>query len=84
MHTPEQIARFSQLPLSVESELGRCSMSVREVLSLAPGSLVKLTRPIGGKVDLFVGGAPFGAGEMLRIGGTIAVKITGFVNQNPD
>ena len=84
MATPEQIARFSQLPLAVESELGRTSMSVREILSLAPGSLIKLTRPIGGKVDLSVGGAPFGSGEMLRIGGIIAVKITGFANQTPD
>ncbi len=40
-------SRFAKLSLPVESELGRCSMSVREVLSLAPGSLIRLPAPWG-------------------------------------
>jgi flagellar motor switch protein FliN/FliY len=53
-------------------------MSVREILSLAPGSVVKLSRPLASKVDLFVGGSPFGSGELVRVGDSIAVRITNF------
>lgn len=74
----EQLSRFEQVPLEVESELGRCSMPLREILSLAPGSLIKLSNPVGSKVELHVGGAPFGFGEMTRLGSSIGVRITGF------
>jgi len=53
-------------------------MSVREILSLAPGSVIKLTRPVASKVDLYVGGAPFGSGELVRVRDSIAVRITSF------
>jgi len=76
--SPEQLARYAQLPVSVESELGQCSMSVREILSLAPGSVIKLSRPVAAKVDLFVGGAPFGSGELVRVRDSLGVRITNF------
>jgi flagellar motor switch protein FliN/FliY len=76
--SPEQLARYAQLPVSVESELGQCIMSVREILSLAPGSVIKLSRPVASKVDLLVGGAPFGSGELVRVRDSIAIRLTNF------
>lgn len=76
--TVEQVSRFAQLLLPVESELGRCNMSVREVLSLAPGSVIRLSRPVGAKVDLFVGGAPFGAGDLVQAGNGMAIRLSTF------
>jgi flagellar motor switch protein FliN/FliY len=73
--TAENLARFATLSLSVESELGRCTMSVREILALAPGSLVKLSRPVGSPVDLYVGGARFSSGEIVKTGDSLAVRI---------
>jgi flagellar motor switch/type III secretory pathway protein FliN len=78
LSTPEQIARYAKLPLNVEVELGRCAMPMHKILSLTPGSLIKLSSPVGSKVDLLVGGVPFGSGEMARIGGALMVRITGF------
>jgi flagellar motor switch protein FliN/FliY len=80
----EQIAHYALLPLSVESELGRRNMSVREILSLAPGSLIKLPRPVGSTVELFVGGARFGSGEVIRSGRSAAVRITAFETKKRD
>ncbi len=62
----------------MEAELGRCAMSVREILSLSPGSLLVLPNAVGSKVTLFVGGAPFCSGDVMRLGGAAAVRITGF------
>lgn len=73
----EQIAHYSLLPLPIEAELGRRNISVREILSLAPGSVIKLQNPVGSTVDLYVGGAPFGFGEVIRSGGGSVIRITG-------
>jgi len=77
----ERIARFELVPLNVETELGRCSMPVREILSLAPGSVIKLSSPVGSKVDVLVGGAPFGFGDLTRLGNSIGVRLTGFAKK---
>lgn len=78
MITEEQMTRYAQLTLPLEAELGRREMAVREILSLAPGSLLTLDRPVGSKVNLFVGGAPFCSGDMMRPGSAVALRITGF------
>lgn len=78
MTKEELSARCTQLILPVEAELGRCAMSVREILSLSPGSIVALPNAVGSKVTLFAGGAPFCSGDLMRLGGGAAVRITGF------
>lgn len=74
----EQVSKFARLTLPVESELGRCTMPVHEILSLAPGSVIKLSRPLGSKIDLFIGGALFGAGDLVQSGNSLAVRLTSF------
>jgi len=76
--TEEKMWRYAELSFPVEAELGRCEKSVREILSLSPGSLLTLPQPVGSKLNLHVGGAPFCSGDMLRIGGGVAVRISGF------
>ena len=77
----EQIRRYSDLPLSVESELGECTMPVREILSLAPGSVIKLSSPDGSRVSVYVGGSKFGSGEMMKIGAVTAIRMTAFAGK---
>lgn len=80
----ERAARYSKLTLELEPELGRCRMSVRDVLSLAPGSLIRLSRPVGSRLDVFVAGAPFASGELVALGSSYAVRIADFHNPNKD
>ena len=72
------MARYAQLSFPLEAEVGRCEMSVGEILSLAPGSVFTLDQPVGSKLTLFVGGAPFCSGDMMRPGTAVALRITGF------
>ena len=72
------MSRYAQLSFPIEAELGRCEKSVREILSLSPGSVLTLPKPVGSKMNLYVGSAPFCAGDMMRLGGAVAVRITGF------
>jgi len=74
----EQLARYAQIALPVEAELGRCTMSVREILALSPGGLLRLEPVTGSRVRLYVGGAPFCSGDVMRRGVSAAVRITEF------
>ena len=78
MTLQEQIARYGKLPLALQPELGQCSLTVGEILALAPGSLIKLSRPLGEKIDLNVAGVRFGSGELVRMGGVLSVRVSGF------
>jgi flagellar motor switch/type III secretory pathway protein FliN len=74
----EQIAHYGKLPLPLQPELGRCSLTVEEILALAPGSLIKLSRLLGEKIDINVAGVRFGSGELVRMGGVLSVRVAGF------
>jgi len=78
MISREQIQRYGELPLVVESEIGRCMLPVREVLALAPGSVIKLPVAVGAPVQLIAGGAPLASGEVVRSGGATAVRVLHF------
>jgi len=78
MIAAEQMNRYAELPLTVESEIGRVMLPMREVLALAPGSVIRLPVRFGSHVRLLVGGAPFAAGEVVRVGKTPAIKLMSF------
>ena len=78
----EQMAHYGKLPLSFQPELGQCTLTVGEIVALAPGSLIKLSRPLGEKIDLHVAGVRFGSGELVRMGGVLSVRVAGFHTAN--
>ena len=78
MNFNEQIEHYGKLPLSFQPELGQCTLTVGEIVALGPGSLIKLSRPLGEKIDVNVAGVRFGSGELVRVGGVLSVRMTGF------
>ena len=84
MNLQEKIAHYGKLPLPLQPELGQCSLTVGEILALAPGSVIKLSRPLGERIDINVAGARFGSGELIRMGGVLSVRIAGFHTVSAD
>lgn len=82
MTTADQMNRYAELPLTVESEIGKVMLPMRDVLALAPGSVIRLPVRFGSHVRLLVGGAPFAAGEVVRIGKTPAVRLMSFARSS--
>ena len=78
MTLQEQLSHYGKLPLPLEPELGRCSLTVGDILALAPGSLIKLSRPLGEKIDINVAGVRFGSAELVKMGGVLSVRLSGF------
>lgn len=65
-----------ELPVEVVCELGRVTMSGRELLELRPGAVIPAGRPLAGPVDLTVGGRVVARGELVDVEGEIGVRIT--------
>ena len=72
----EQALHLASVPLDIEVELARRALTVRQILELGPGSLIKLPRAAGENIDILVGGARLGSGEIVVIEDTVGVRIT--------
>ncbi|MDB4964800.1 MAG: type secretion system apparatus protein YscQ/HrcQ [Myxococcales bacterium] len=64
-----------ELPVEVVCELGRVTISGRELIELRPGAVIPAGRPLSGPVDLTVGGRVVARGELVDVEGEIGVRI---------
>jgi len=74
----EEIGYLSDVPIEVDVELDRKTMTVRDILALEAGSVIKMTRSAGENIDILVGGSPLGSGEIVIIEEAVGVRITDF------
>jgi flagellar motor switch protein FliN/FliY len=74
----EEVGHLSDIPVDVDVLLDRKKMTVREILSLDHGSVIKMVRSAGENIDIYVGGAMLGSGEIVIIEETVGVRITDF------
>lgn len=74
----EEIAAFADVPVSIEVELGRPLMKLRDILELETGSVVCLTRAAGENIDVRAAGALIGYAEIVVTESVAAVRITDF------
>jgi type III secretion system YscQ/HrcQ family protein len=65
-----------ELPVEVVCELGRVTMTGRELLELRPGAVIPVGRPLAGPVDLTVGGRVVARGELVDVEGEIGVRVS--------
>jgi type III secretion protein Q len=72
----EEEATLESLPVRLHFDLGQRSMPLGEVAALQVGQVVELARPLSQAVSIRANGALIGTGELMEIGGRIAVGIT--------
>ncbi|MGB9604172.1 MAG: flagellar motor switch protein FliN [Verrucomicrobiia bacterium] len=61
--------------VNVSVELGSCRMPMKEVLKLAPGSVITLDRATDAPVDLYVNNKFIGRGEVVVVDNKLGIKI---------
>jgi flagellar motor switch protein FliN/FliY len=80
-HAPVDVAGhplelLNDVELGVTVELGRTRMLLKEILQLAPGSVIELDRAAGGPVDLLVNNTLIARGEVVVIDEEFGIRIT--------
>jgi flagellar motor switch protein FliN/FliY len=70
--------------MDVTAELGQTRMTVRDLLSLVPGSVVELDRLAGSPADLLVNGRMIGRGEVVVIDENFGIRVTEIISPDAD
>ncbi len=74
----EEVANFLDVPLDVEVELDRRNLTVRQILELARGSVIRMNRSAGENLDVRIGGALVGVGEIVVNEATTGIRLADF------
>jgi type III secretion protein Q len=61
--------------VEVSACAGSVTLSVRELIELAPGQVLAMGRPVGGAVELRVGRQVVGRGELVDVDGELGVRV---------
>jgi flagellar motor switch protein FliN/FliY len=78
----ERFELLHNVEMAVTAELGRTRMTVRDLLSLMPGTVVELDRAAGSPVDLFVNGTLLARGEVVVIDEEFGIRISEIVSSS--
>jgi flagellar motor switch protein FliN/FliY len=70
------LERIHDLTVPVAVELGGASLTVQEILELAPGAIVELDRPADSPVELHVHGKCVARGQIVVVDGYYGIRIT--------
>jgi type III secretion protein Q len=72
----EDALALDTLPVMLRFDLGHRRMTLAQVSELQVGQVLELERPLSSAVSIRANGALIGQGELLEIGGRLAVSIT--------
>ena len=64
------------LPIRLDFDVGQRELTLAELRTLQPGSIITLGRPAAEFVEIVVNGRRVGHGELVEIDGIPAVRIT--------
>jgi flagellar motor switch protein FliN/FliY len=74
-----ELAFLRDVPVEISVEVGRRRLSIGEVLSLGPGSLIELSKAANEPLDIRVNGVLVARGEAVVIGDRFGVRLTAMV-----
>lgn len=75
MQEPFGIAPYMGIPLPVEAVIEGPRLKVKELVALAPGSVVTTSVPAGDNVEVRAGGSAVGSGELAAPAGSLVVRM---------
>lgn len=76
MTAVEELGHLSDVPVPVEVELDRKIMTMRDILNLERGSVIKMNRSAGENLLILIGGTLIGSGEIVVVDESMGVRIT--------
>jgi len=79
--TPRRLDLLLDVPLDISVELGRARMSIQDLLTLGPGSVIELDKIAGEALDILVNDRLVARGEAVVVNDKFGVRITDIVSQ---
>jgi flagellar motor switch protein FliN/FliY len=77
----EEIAHLQDTRIDLEVELDRKIMTLRELMHIDVGGVLRLGRSAGENIDILVDGKVIGFGEIVIIEDAMGIRVTDFRNE---
>ena len=77
---PAGIEVLMDVPLSITVELGQATVTIRDLLDLGQGSILRLNRHAGEPVDVLVNGRRLARGEVVVMEEDFGIRVTDVVS----
>ena len=74
----EEIAHLHDTRIDLEVELDRRIMTLRDLLRIEEGGVLRMTRSAGENIDILVDGKLIGFGEIVIIEDAMGIRVTDF------
>ena len=71
----EQLKPFRKIPMSLQVELGRGKLSLRDLLGLRYQSVFPLDQNVGARLDVFLNGVLLAKGEPVIMDDRMGIKV---------
>ena len=71
------------MPVPITVTVGQTEVLIQQILQFAPGSVLKLDKPIEAPVDLYLKDTKFATGDVVVVDNKFAVKIKEILAANP-
>lgn len=78
--TARRLARINNVTMTLAVEIGRTRMSVRDALTIEPGTVVELDRSAGAPADIMLNGRLIARGEVVVVDQDYAVRVTSIID----
>ena len=69
-------AILGDIPVEVVVELGRLRMVLRDLAALSENDVLELDQQVDRPLELVVNGRKLAQGELIQVGGSLALRIT--------
>ena len=69
------------IPVNISMEVGRSSISIRNLLQLNQGSVIELDRVAGEPLDVLVNGTLIAHGEVVVVNDKFGIRLTDVISQ---
>ena len=70
-----ELGQVQDIPLQIAIEVGRMRLRVRDLMKLAPESVIELKKPAGEPFDICINGTPVARGEVIIVEQSSGVRI---------
>lgn len=70
----DQLKLLENIGVTLTVEVGRATLTIRDLLRLSEGSVVELDRMAGDPLDVLVNGTPIARGEVVMVGDRFGIR----------
>lgn len=76
----KEMNQFLDIPLEVSVDIGKTRMSIRQMLALAPNTVLELNKLVGEPMEIFINNQVIARGEVVVVNERFGIRVTDVID----